>query len=80
MIAKTDAELLRISGDVLQALLRRHPEDVFNITHNAAYFLDVAMQCAADLLIRDASALCAATLLRLTGQRWASELGSAQPI
>jgi len=80
MIARTDAELLRISGDDLLALLRRHPEDVFNLTHNAAYFLDVAMQCAADLLIPDASARCAATMLRLTGRRWAPGPQAALPV
>ncbi len=42
------------------------------IAGHAAYGLDVAMQCAADLLIKRASARCAATLLRLSGQRWAS--------
>jgi CRP-like cAMP-binding protein len=34
--------------------------------------MDLAMQIAADLLIRDASARCAAVLLRLAGRRWAS--------
>jgi CRP-like cAMP-binding protein len=72
MTARTDAELLRIPGDELQALLRRHPEDFVKLTNNVAHYLDVAMQCAAELLIRDASARCAAVLLRLTGRRWAS--------
>jgi CRP-like cAMP-binding protein len=34
--------------------------------------MDLAMQIAADLLIRDASARCAAVLLRLAGRRWVS--------
>jgi len=72
VIARTDVELLRVPGDELRALLRRHPEWVAELGREVVYYLDVAMQGAADLLIRDASARCAAVLLRLAGRRWAS--------
>jgi CRP-like cAMP-binding protein len=71
-VARTDVELLRVPGDEMQALLRRRPEGGVKLGRNAVYGLDLAMQCAADLLIRDASARCAAGLLRLAGGRWAS--------
>jgi len=72
VIARTDVELLRVPGAELRALLRRHPEWVAELGREVVYYLDVAMQGAADLLIRDASARCAAVLLRLAGRRWAS--------
>jgi len=72
VIARTDVELLRVPGDDLRALLRRHPEWVAELGRDVVNSLDVAMQGAADLLIRDASARCAAVLLRLAGRRWAS--------
>lgn len=72
VIARTDVELLRVPGDDLRALLRRHPEWVAELGRDTVYSLDVTMQGAADLLIRDASARCAAVLLRLAGRRWAS--------
>jgi CRP/FNR family cyclic AMP-dependent transcriptional regulator len=71
-VARTDVELLRVPGDEMHALLRRRPEGVAKLGRNAVYGLDLAMQCAADLLIRDTSARCAAGLLRLAGRRWAS--------
>jgi CRP-like cAMP-binding protein len=40
---------------------------------------DLAMQTAADLLIRNASARCAAVLLRLAGRRWAAEPDAGLP-
>lgn len=72
-VARTDVELLRVPGDEMQALLRRRPEGVAMLGRNAVYGLDLAMQCAADLLINDASARCAAGLLRLAGRRWPSD-------
>ena len=72
VIARTDVELLRVPGDELRALLRRRPEWVAELGRDTVYFLDVTMQGAADLLIRDASARCAAVVLRLAGRRWAS--------
>jgi len=71
-VASTDVELLRVPGDALQAVLRRHPEWVAELGRDVVYSLDVALQGAADLLIRDAEARCAAVLLRLAGRRWAS--------
>ena len=72
VIARTDVELLRVPGDELRAVLRRRPEWVAELGRDMVYFLDVTMQGAADLLIRDASARCAAVVLRLAGRRWAS--------
>jgi CRP-like cAMP-binding protein len=55
------------------ALLHRRPEGFIKLGHNAGYGLDLAIQCAVDLLIKDASARCAAALLRLAGRRWATD-------
>jgi CRP-like cAMP-binding protein len=71
-VARTDVNLLRVPGDELRALLRRRPEWVAELGRDAVYNMDLAMQIAADLLIRDAAARCAAVLLRLAGRRWAS--------
>ena len=71
-VARTDVEVLRVPGDEMQALLRRRPEGAVDLGRNAIWGMDLAMQCAADLLIKDASARCAAGLLRLAGGRWAS--------
>ena len=71
-LARTDVNLLRVPGDELRALLRRRPAWFAELGRDAIYNMDLAMQIAADLLIRDASARCAAVLLRLAGQRWAS--------
>jgi CRP-like cAMP-binding protein len=68
----TDVNLVRVPGDELRALLRRRPEWVAEIGRDAVHYMDLGMQIAADLLIRDASARCAATLLRLAGRRWVS--------
>ncbi|MCK7499291.1 MAG: Crp/Fnr family transcriptional regulator [Comamonadaceae bacterium] len=74
-IARTDVSLLRIPGDDLRALLRRRPQWHAELARDAVYGTDVAMQIAADLLIHNASARCAAVLLRLAGRRWASRPG-----
>ncbi len=71
-VARTDVNLLRVPGDDLRALLRRRPGWFTELGRDAIYGLDLAMQVAADLLIRDSSARCAAVLLRLAGRRWAS--------
>jgi CRP-like cAMP-binding protein len=71
-VARTDVDILRIPADELRVLLRGRPEWVAELGRDAVYNLDLAMQGAADLLIRDASARCAAVLLRLAGRRWAS--------
>jgi CRP-like cAMP-binding protein len=66
-VARTDVNLLRVPGDELRALLRRRPEWFTELGRDAIYNMDLAMQTAADLLIRDAAARCAAVLLRLAG-------------
>ena len=72
IVARTDVELLRVPGPELRALLRQHPEWVAELGRDLVYYIDVLMQGAVDLLIRDASVRCAAILLRLAGRRWAS--------
>ena len=79
VIARTDVELLRVSGDELRGLLRLHPGWTAELTRDIVFSLDVAMQGAADLLIRNASARCAAVLLRLAGRRWVSDSDADQP-
>lgn len=71
-IARTDVDTLRVPGDELRALLRRHPEWVVELGRDLVYYMDLGMQIASDLLIRNASARCAAVLVRLAGRRWAS--------
>ena len=78
-VARTEVELLRVPGEEMQALLRRHPEGIVDLGRNAIWGMDLAMQCAADLLIRDASARCAASLLRLASRRWATGLEADLP-
>jgi CRP-like cAMP-binding protein len=78
-VARTDVNLLRVPGDELRALLRRRPEWFAELGRDAIYNMDLAMQIAADLLIRDASARCAAVLLRLAGRRWASGADARLP-
>jgi CRP-like cAMP-binding protein len=56
----------------MRALLQRHPEGLAKLARNSVYGLDLAMQTASDLLIRDSAALCAAALLRLADRRWAT--------
>lgn len=71
-IARTNVALLQIpSGDV-RALLQAFPEGAARLGGNAVYGFDMSMQAAADLLIRDAAARCAAVVLRLADRRWAS--------
>jgi CRP-like cAMP-binding protein len=71
-VARTDVNLLRVPGDDLSALLRNRPEWFVELGRDAVYNMDLAMQIAVDLLIRDVLARCAAVLLRLAGRRWAS--------
>ena len=79
-IARTAVDLLRIPGDDLRALLRRRPQWHAELARDAVYGTDVAMQIAADLLIHNASARCAAVLLRLAGRRWASGPDADLPV
>ena len=71
-VARTDVSLLRIPGDEVRALLRRRPEWFVELGRDAIYNMDLTMQIATDLMIRDALARCAAVLLRLAGRRWSS--------
>ena len=71
-IARTDVELLRVPGEELRALLRRRPEWFAELGRDAIHNMDLAMQIATDLMIRDPSSRCAAVLLRLASRRWAS--------
>jgi CRP-like cAMP-binding protein len=79
-LARTDVNLLRVPGDELRALLRRRPAWFAELGRDAIYNMDLAMQIAADLLIRDAPARCAAVLLRLAGRRWASGPDAELPV
>ena len=79
LVARTDVELLRVPGPELRALLRQQPEWVVELGRDLVYYIDVLMQGAVDLLIRDASARCAAVLLRLAGRRWASGPDASLP-
>lgn len=79
-IARTAVDLLRIPGDDLRALFRRRPQWHAELARHAVYGTDVAMQIAADLLIHNASARCAAVLLRLGGRRWASGTDAELPV
>jgi CRP/FNR family transcriptional regulator len=72
-IARTDVELLRVPFDELNDLLQRHPEGYAKFGLNAIHMLELATQCAGDLLIKDSAARCAAGLLRMAGRRWASD-------
>lgn len=78
-IARTDLHVLRVPGDEMQALLQRRPEGTMMLARNAVYGLDLAMQTAADLLIHDATARCAAGLLRLADRRWTSAPHADRP-
>lgn len=78
-IARTEVELLRVPGDELRALLRRRPEWFAELGRDLIYNLDLAMQIATDLMVRDALARCAAVLLRMAGRRWAADPDAALP-
>jgi CRP/FNR family transcriptional regulator, cyclic AMP receptor protein len=80
LTTRTDVRLVRIPGRELQALFNRYPEGFAHLGLNAGYGLDLAMQGAADLLIRDATSRCAAVLLRLAGRRWASGADDSRPV
>jgi CRP/FNR family transcriptional regulator, cyclic AMP receptor protein len=78
--ARTDVNLLRIPGDDLRSLLQRRPQWHAEIARDAVWGTDVAMQIAADLLIHNASARCAAVLLRLAGRRWTGTANAELPV
>ena len=78
-VARTDVNALRVPGNEVQALLRHRPEWYAELGRDAVYQTDLAMQLAADLLIRDAAARCAAVLLRLAGRRSNAALDADPP-
>jgi len=78
-VARTDVDLLRVPGDELRALLRRRPEWFAELGRDLIYNMDLAMQIATDLMVRNASARCAAVLLRVAGRRWTSDPDAALP-
>lgn len=78
-VARTDVDLLRVPGDELGTLLRHRPQWFAELGREAIHHMDVAMQIAADLLIRGAAARCAAVVLRLASRRWASGPDASLP-
>lgn len=79
-LARTDVALLQVPAEAIRLTFRRHPEAAACLGYNAVYGLDLAMQCAADLLIRDVRARSAAVILRLAGRRWASTADEESPV
>jgi CRP-like cAMP-binding protein len=72
-------DLLRVPGDELGTLLRHRPQWFAELGREAIHHMDIAMQIAADLLIRGAAARCAAVVLRLASRRWASGPDASLP-
>ena len=71
-VARTDVKILRVPFEEFSELLQRRPEGHIKLGLNAIHVMELAAQCASDLLIKDAAARCAAGLLRMAGRRWAS--------
>jgi CRP-like cAMP-binding protein len=69
--ARTPVWLARIPQAVVGALLADRPEWQRHFMQLAIVYGDVAVNAAADLLIRDSERRCAAVLLRLSGRRFA---------
>ena len=69
--AKTTVWLARAPHDAVRNLLRERPEWWQFIPQPTLIYTDIALNIAADLLIRDSERRCAAVLLRLTGRRFA---------
>lgn len=69
-VTRSAVEVLRVPGTDLRELLQQRPEMIKELARNAIHALNLAIQAAADLLIRDAAARCAAVLLRLSDRRW----------
>jgi CRP/FNR family transcriptional regulator, cyclic AMP receptor protein len=69
--AKTPVWLARIPHAAVMAELTKRPEWWRHFLQPALYYGDVAVNIAADLLIRDSERRCAAVLLRLCGRRFA---------
>ena len=69
--ARTPVWIARISQAKVTALLAKQPEWQPHFMQLAIVYGDVAVNVAADLLIRDSERRCAAVLLRLSGRRFA---------
>ena len=69
--ARTPVWIARISQTKVTALLAERPEWQAHFMRLAIVYGDVAVNVAADLLIRDSERRCAAVLLRLSGRRFA---------
>jgi len=69
--ARTPVWVARIPQPTVRALLTRRPEWWPHFLPLALIYGDIAVNIAADLLIRDSERRCAAVLLRLSGRRFA---------
>jgi CRP/FNR family cyclic AMP-dependent transcriptional regulator len=68
--AKTTVWLARVPGATVRKLLKEKPEWWQYFLQPAFFYFDMALNLAADLLIRDSERRCAAVLLRLSGHRF----------
>jgi CRP-like cAMP-binding protein len=68
--AKTIVHLARVPHADINRLLAERPEWWPYFLQPAFFFADIALNLAADLLIRDSERRCAAVLLRLGGRRF----------
>ncbi len=69
--AKTTVWLARAPQPAVRKLLKVRPEWWQCFLQPALFYGDIALDIAADLIIRDSERRCAAVLLRLTGRRFA---------
>jgi len=70
--AKTVVHIVRVPHASINKLLVERPEWWQYFLQPAFFFADLALNVAADLLIRDNERRCAAVLLRLSGWRFAN--------
>jgi CRP-like cAMP-binding protein len=68
--AKTKVWLARVSQSTIRKLLNQTPEWWQYFLQPALFYGNIALNLAADLLIRDSERRCAAVLLRLSGRRF----------
>jgi CRP-like cAMP-binding protein len=71
--ARTPVWIARIPQSKVTDLLAKRPEWRAHFMQLAIVYGDVAVNVAADLLIRDSERRCAAVLLRLSGRRFAGD-------
>jgi CRP-like cAMP-binding protein len=77
--AKTVVHLARIPHADIKKLLNERPEWWQYFLQPAFFFADIAVNIAADFMIRDSERRCAAVLLRLGGRRFAGP-GDEAPV